>query len=416
MEGSKWSSYTTREQFTQEDVYLTEAQVLKEECFNEANAQAKIKYAESLGEGVDEDGKRRGWYRDETRQNAPVYYYARNMVHAVKLRDDKKLATKQSTGNMAIKGNGVLSLPSEPGTVPKALCAGAWPKVLKLATSDTGTVMSETNTSESAKGNGVLSLPSEPGTVPKALGVGQRCGSAASSTEPGPVPKALNSPETGTGGQPDTKSACTEQTNTKDSEAPEANTSPEDLAVHAREVCISTLETLRIENNYPCYTDSKNNIVVGTFIDRPSDDGMAQAEFTDTAGTKQIVELPFLTYKEYKDDSAIYCKPTKKRKGLSKNRRRLFKKGKAISKKAGKVTKKPAAHQKGPTGPNIEEAGTTAHEEAGTKPFRPHQYFLLKRPAGISNEKAKRKWKAMTAEEKTQYGHDTWAERRARKP
>ena len=86
---------------------------------------------------------------------------------------------------------------------------------------------SQTNTSESAKGNGVLSLPSEPGTVPKALGVGQHCGSAASSTEPGPVPKALNSPETGTGGQPDTKSACTPPTNTKDSETQEENTSRE---------------------------------------------------------------------------------------------------------------------------------------------------------------------------------------------
>ena len=214
------------------------------------------------------------------------------------------------------------------------------------------------------------------------------------------------------------------KTNIKDSEAPEASTSPEDLAAHAREVCISTLETLRIENNCPCYTDSENNIVVGTFIDTPSDDGMAQAEFTDTAGTKQIVELPFLTYKEYKDDSAIYCKPTKKRKGLSKNRRRLFKKGKAISKKAGKVTKKPAAHQKGPTGPNIEEAGTTAHEkgptglnleEAGTKPFRPQQYYLLNRPAGMPILPARKDWKAMSPEEKTQFGIDTWEERKARK-
>ena len=157
---------------TEEDSYMTAAQILKEECDDEANAQAKIKYAESLGEGVNEDGKRRGWYRDETRQNVPVYYYAsRNMAHAVELRDDKKHMTKQS-----------------------------------------------------------------------------------------------------------------------------AKTSPEDLAAHAREACmISTLQTLQIENNCPCYTDSENNIVVGTFIDTPSDNGMAQAEFTDTAGTKQIgVALPHL--------------------------------------------------------------------------------------------------------------------------
>ena len=61
VEGSKWSSFTTRDQHTQEDLYMTRAQILKEECDDEANTQAKIKYAESLGEGVDEDGKRRGW-------------------------------------------------------------------------------------------------------------------------------------------------------------------------------------------------------------------------------------------------------------------------------------------------------------------------------------------------------------------
>ena len=87
------------------------------------------------------------------------------------------------------------------------------------------------DTSESAKGSGVLSLPSEPGTVPKDLGVSQQTLTGplvcASSTEPGPVPKALNDPETGTGGQPDTKSACTPPTNTKDSETQEENTSRE---------------------------------------------------------------------------------------------------------------------------------------------------------------------------------------------
>ena len=103
------------------------------------------------------------------------------MVHAVKLRDDKKLATKQSTGNMAIKGNGVLSLPSDPGSVPKA------------------------------------------------LDVGRGCGSAASSNESAPVPKApkVATSDTRTGGQPNTPSACTEPTNSEDSEAQEAKTTVE---------------------------------------------------------------------------------------------------------------------------------------------------------------------------------------------
>ena len=160
---------------------------------------------------------------------------------------------------------------------------------------------------------------------------------------------------------------------------------------------------------------------------------MAQAEFTDTAGTKQIVELPFLTYKEYKDDSAIYCKPTKKRKGLSKNRRRLFKKGKAISKKEGKVAKKPAAHQTGPTDfgspaktarptkrlrddQDVTEAGTRSwYQMKGTKPLRPLQYFLLKRPQGMDVLQAKEAWTAMSVQDKNQYGDDTWEARKARK-
>ena len=176
------------------------------------------------------------------------------------------------------------------------------------------------------------------------------------------------------------------------------------------------METLRIEDNCPCYTDSKKNKVFGTFIDRPSEDGMTQAEFTDSAGFKQIVELPFLTYREYKGDSAVYCKPPKKRRRRSEGKaiskkgqrsRRRLKRGKAISKKAGKVTKKPAAHQKGPTGLNL--------EEAGTKPFRPDQYYLLKRPADMPVDTARNNWRAMSPNEKKQFGIDTWEERKARK-
>ena len=227
VEGTKWSEFVSREQFTQEIVYITEPQILQEESGNEANCRAKIEFARSMGEGINEPGEQKGWYRDPSRDNAPVYYYARNVVHAIKLRKDQGRRSNQSTGNMAIKGS-ALSLPSAPGTVPRD---GACPNFLRLPTSDTGTARSETNTSESAEGNGVLSLPSKPGTVPKDLGVSQQTLTeplvCASSTEPGPVPKALNDPETGTGGQPDTKSACTPPTNTKDSETQEENTSRE---------------------------------------------------------------------------------------------------------------------------------------------------------------------------------------------
>ena len=175
-----------------------------------------------------------------------------------------------------------------------------------------------------------------------------------------------------------------------------AKTSPEDLAAHAREACmISTLQTLRIEKNCPCYTDSKNKLVVGKFFDRPSDQGMAQAEFTGSAGPKQIVELPFLSYKEYKDKHAVYRKPKRKRP----RRLHSLKRGKE---KARKVTKKPAAPQEG-------------QEGHSTKTLRPLQYYLLKRPAGMSHLTAKKKWKAMSPEDRTQFGLDTWEERKARK-
>ena len=166
---------------------------------------------------------------------------------------------------------------------------------------------------------------------------------------------------------------------------------------------ISTSETLRIDNSCPCYTDSENNPVYGTFIDRPSDQGMAQAEFTGSAGTKLIVELPFLTYKEYKDQHAVYCKPKRRR---PRRRRLCLKRSK---KKAGKVTKKPAAPQEEPAAPQEGQEGPS------TKPLRPLQYYLLKRPAGMSHLKAKKKWKAMPPEDKTQFGLDTWEERKARK-
>ena len=95
-----------------------------------------------------------------------------------------------------------------------------------------------------------------------------------------------------------------------------------------------------------------------------------------------------------------------------KKQRGLLKRAKAISNKAGKVTqkapqKKPAAHQKGPTGLNL--------EEAGTKPFRPDQYYLLKRPADMPVETARNNWRAMSPNEKKQFGIDTWEERKARK-
>ena len=80
------------------------------------------------------------------------------------------------------------------------------------------------------------------------------------------------------------------------------------------------------------------------------------------------------------------------------------------------MTKKPAAHQEGPTGLNLEEGPTGLNlAGAGTKPFRPQQYYLLKRPVGMPIFTAKKAWTAMSPEEKTQFGIDTWEERKARK-
>ena len=119
------------------------------------------------------------------------------MVHAVKLQDDKKLETKQSTGNHAIKGNGVLTLPSDPGSVP--------------------------------------------------------CGSAASSSnESGPVAKA---PKLATR-EPNTPRACTEPKNSEDSEEQEAKT-----AVEVAEVADETQASAKKAEPKKPLDDQKNNLL-----------------------------------------------------------------------------------------------------------------------------------------------------------
>ena len=70
--------------------------------------------------------------------------------------------------------------------------------------------------------------------------------------------------------------------------------------------------------------------------------------------------------------------------------------------------KEPAAPQEEPAAP---QEGQEGHS---TKPLRPLQYYLLKRPAGMSYSKAKRKWKAMSRVDKTHFGVDTLEERKAR--
>ena len=73
--------------------------------------------------------------------------------------------------------------------------------------------------------------------------------------------------------------------------------------------------------------------------------------------------------------------------------------------------KEPAAPQEEPAAPQEGQEGQEGHS---TKPLRPLQYYLLKRPAGMSYSKAKRKWKAMSREDKTHFGVDTLEERKAR--
>ena len=74
-----------------------------------------------------------------------------------------------------------------------------------------------------------------------------------------------------------------------------------------------------------------------------------------------------------------------------KNRKvKVLKKAKAISNKAGKVTQK--APQKGKKG--------------DTKPYRPDQYYLLKRPADMPIETARKNWRAMSPFDKQRLGID----------
>ena len=100
MKTSKKSKWTMRSTFTHEYSWLTRDQIKKQECFNETNTQALIKYAQAMGEGVNSPGKRKGWYLDESRGNAPVYYYAKSMVHTMEMREAwNKCDSKESLEN-----------------------------------------------------------------------------------------------------------------------------------------------------------------------------------------------------------------------------------------------------------------------------------------------------------------------------
>ena len=66
VEGSKWMHHTFVQEYSSGETYLTKEQIFKEECKSVENTEAKIQWARDQGEGVNQPGKQKGFYKDET--------------------------------------------------------------------------------------------------------------------------------------------------------------------------------------------------------------------------------------------------------------------------------------------------------------------------------------------------------------
>ena len=82
IQGTKWMKHISKEIYSVDDEYKTYEQILDAEK-SESNAKAKIAYALTLGEGVPSNGK--GWFKDPSRNDAPVYFYVGNMKHSTSI-------------------------------------------------------------------------------------------------------------------------------------------------------------------------------------------------------------------------------------------------------------------------------------------------------------------------------------------
>ena len=92
---------------SQEDEYMTFEQILFEEK-SKPNALAKRDSAMQLGEGINEPGKRKGWYKDPSRNNAPVFLYYRNQKHKHTIQEGQGRKTNWDTENFKLAKANVL--------------------------------------------------------------------------------------------------------------------------------------------------------------------------------------------------------------------------------------------------------------------------------------------------------------------
>jgi len=102
VEGSKWTKHLNSSLMQNEESYKTRAQILKAECKDDQCTEAKIAFALSLGEGVPPPGDPKGWYKDPSRNNEPVYYYQENMKHLAQIGKEDARQTTNSSHPMAI--------------------------------------------------------------------------------------------------------------------------------------------------------------------------------------------------------------------------------------------------------------------------------------------------------------------------
>ena len=100
--GSKWTQHNFIQEVDSSTIFMTREQIFKEECKSVENTESKIQWAINQGEGVDQPGKQKGFYKDETRQNAYVYRYQRNTEYKEKMQKQQGRQTMNSTGFVVI--------------------------------------------------------------------------------------------------------------------------------------------------------------------------------------------------------------------------------------------------------------------------------------------------------------------------
>ena len=101
VEGSRWVKHINEESYSQKDTFKAEAQIFVAECNDPVATAGKIAFAKAMGEGQPPPGIPKGWYKDPSRNDQPVYMYVANLEHENKVLKSDGTCTTNTTGKTA---------------------------------------------------------------------------------------------------------------------------------------------------------------------------------------------------------------------------------------------------------------------------------------------------------------------------